>query len=44
MTGKIGLNNDCSAEDRLRELKLISLEQSKSGDSKYVFKMYLAYL
>jgi hypothetical protein len=38
------LNNDCSAQDRLRDLKLVSLELSGNEDSEYAFKTFLACL
>ncbi len=37
-------NGDCSAQDRSRELKLVSLEPPENFDSEYVFKIIPACL
>jgi hypothetical protein len=34
------LNDDCSAQNKPRELKLVSLELSRNEDSEYVFKYF----
>jgi hypothetical protein len=38
------LNDDCSASDRPRDLKMVSLEPSGNEDSEYVFSTFLACL
>jgi hypothetical protein len=35
----MALNRDCLAQDRPRELKLVSLELSEKEDSEYVIKI-----
>ncbi len=40
----VALNDDCLAEDRPRELKLVSLEWLGNEDSGYVFKNFFACL
>ncbi len=38
------LNDDCSTQDRPRDLTLVSLEPSGNRDSEYVFKIFIARL